>query len=136
MPEVNRKPWVKWVVLGCSGLFLLAVLGVAGIASLVMGSVKQSGAYQEAMERVRAHPAAIAALGEPIEPGFFVSGSVSVEGPSGTAALSIPVRGARGKGTLYVEASKRANRWEFGLLELEVLGKVGQAERIDLMAEE
>jgi hypothetical protein len=121
---------VKWLVLGCSGLVVVGVLGAVGFVSLVMGGVKRSGAYQEAMERVRAHPAAVAALGEPIEAGFLVTGSVSVEGPSGEATLGIPVEGPRGEGTLYVEATKRADRWDFELLELAVEG----GERIDLRA--
>ncbi len=128
-----KKSWVKWVVLGCSGLIVLGVLAAAVLVSLVMGGVKKSGAYQEAMSKVRASRPAIAALGEPIESGFFVAGSVNVEGPSGEAELSIPLSGQRGKGTLYVEAKKRAGRWEFALLELAV---AGQETRIDLLAEE
>ncbi len=128
-----KKSWVKWVVLGCSGLLVVAIVAAAGCMSLIMGSVKKSGAYQEAMATVRANPAAITALGEPIEAGFFVSGSVSVTGPTGEANLSIPLHGPKGKGTLYVEATKRAGRWEFALLELEV---AGQEARIPLLAQE
>ncbi|MFN7942813.1 MAG: cytochrome c oxidase assembly factor Coa1 family protein [Thermoanaerobaculia bacterium] len=131
MTEDKGKPWVKWVVLGCSGLLLLVVLGIAACFSLVVGAVKQSGAYQEALEKARATPAVIDALGSPIEPGYFVSGSVSVEGGSGEAKLSIPLSGTKGKGTLYAEATKRADRWQFSLLELEVEGR---SERIDLLA--
>jgi hypothetical protein len=131
MAENKGKPWIKWVVLGCTGLLLLVVLGVAACFSLIVGAVKKSGAYQEAMEKARATPAVVEALGEPIEPGYFVSGSVSVEGGSGEAKISIPLSGPKGKGTLYAEATKRANRWEFTLLELEVEGR---SERIDLLA--
>lgn len=131
MTESKRKPWIRWVVIGCSGLLLLVVVGVASIVSLVMGSIKKSGAFQEALEKARSHPAAVAALGEPIVSGFFITGSIHVEGSSGEANLSIPLRGPRGKGTLYVEATKRADRWEFALLELEV---TGQVERIDIRA--
>ena len=131
MTAGKGKPWVKWVVLGCSGLLLLVVFGIAACFSLVVGAVKKSGAYQEAMERARATPAVVEALGSPIEAGYFVSGSVSVEGGSGEAKLSIPLSGPKGKGTLYAEATKRANRWGFTLLELEVAGR---SERIDLLA--
>ena len=129
----ERKGWVKWVVLGCSGAIVIAVLAAVAIFSVVMGSIKKSGAYQDAMEKLRATPAAVAALGEPIESGFFISGSVSVNGPSGEAELSSPVHGPQGKGTLYVEATKSAGRWEYDLLELVV---AGQEPRIDILAEE
>jgi hypothetical protein len=105
----------------------------AGIVALVMGSLKQSDAYKEALNRVRADAAAVEALGEPIEPGFLLSGSVNVSGPSGDAVLSIPLQGPKGRGTLYLEATKRAGRWEYSLLELAVDVR---AERIDLLAEE
>jgi len=133
MAESKRPAWVKWVVLGCLGFFVVGVCIVAGIVTLVMGSLKQSDAYKDALAAVRSNPAAVEALGEPIEPGFYLSGSVNVTGPAGDAVLSIPLHGPRGKGTLYLEATKRAGRWEYSLLELAVDGK---EERIDLRAEE
>ena len=132
MTESNRPAWVKWVGLGCVGLFVVVGLAVWGFVNLIMGSLKQSDAYKEALSKVQSSPAAIAALGEPIEAGFFLSGSVEVSGPSGEAELAIPVEGPQGEGTLYLEATKRAGRWEYALLELAVDGR---EERIDLLAE-
>ena len=133
MAEEKRPAWVKWVVLGCVGLIAIVALAVWGFVALIMGSLKQSDAYKEALAAVRADSAAVEALGEPIEPGFFLSGSVNVSGPSGEAELLIPLHGPRGKGTLYLEATKRAGRWEYSLLELAV---DGTEKRIDLLAEE
>jgi hypothetical protein len=133
MTEEKRPAWVKWVVLGCVGLIVVAALAVWGFVALIMGSLKQSDAYEGALEKVLASPAAVAALGQPIEPGFFLSGSVDVSGPSGEADLSIPLHGPNGKGKLYLEATKRAGRWEYSLLELAIDGR---QERIDLLAEE
>ena len=137
MTEEKRPAWVKWVVLGCVGLIVIVALAIWGFVALIMGSLKQSDAYKEALAAVRADAAAVEALGEPIEPGFFLSGSVNVSGPSGDAELSIPLHGPRGKGKLYLEATKRAGRWEYSLLELAVTrggGGGGQDERIDLLA--
>lgn len=137
MTESQRPAWVKWIVLGCVGLIVVGLCVAAGIVALVMGSLKQSDAYKTALEKVQASPAAVEALGEPIEPGFFLSGSVNVNGPSGDAVLSVPVHGARGKGTLYLEATKQAGRWKYSLLELAVAGSGGgEEQRIDLLAEE
>lgn len=133
MTEAKRPAWVKWVVLGCGGLVVVVALVVWGFVALIMGSLKQSDAYKEALAALRADSAAVEALGEPIEPGFFLSGSVDVSGPSGEAELSIPVHGPRGEGKLYLEATKRAGQWEYSLLELAV---AGQEARIDLLAEE
>ena len=70
-----------------------------------------------------------AELGTPIETGWFVSGSVSVSGPTGHADVSIPLSGPRASGTLYGVADKSAGLWTFSLLELELEGRPG---RIDL----
>jgi hypothetical protein len=75
-------------------------------------------AYEQAMARLRGHPAAVEALGEPIEAGWFISGSIRETGPSGKASLGIPVSGPRQAGTLYLEAVKDAGLWELRRLEL------------------
>ena len=90
-----------------------------------------SDAYRLAVERAVDHPAAIEALGEPVEPGWFVGGSVEVTGPTGDAELSIPMKGPRGEGTLFVVAHKSAGEWSFERLELETDGG-----RIDLLEPE
>lgn len=137
MTESQRPAWVKWIVLGCVGLIVVGLCVAAGIVALVMGSLKQSDAYKSALEKVQASPAAVEALGEPIEPGFFLSGSVNVSGPLGDAVLSVPLHGPRGKGTLYLEAAKQAGRWKYSLLELAIAGSGGgEEQRIDLLAEE
>jgi Cytochrome oxidase complex assembly protein 1 len=126
----KAPPWVKWVALGCLALLAFCALVVAGVAALVFGLMTRSDAYRQALDRVRESPAAVEALGRPIEPGWFVSGSINVTGPSGRASLAIPVSGPRGRGTLYVEADKRAGQWRFKLLQLAPRGGA----RIDLLA--
>lgn len=130
MTESQRPAWVKWVALGCASLFVLGLAIAAGIVALVMNSLKQSDAYKGALAKVRADSAAVSALGEPIEPGFFVTGTVNIDGPSGDAVLSIPLHGPVGEGTLYLEATKQAGRWTYSLLELAV---ADSQERIDLL---
>jgi len=129
----NRN-W-KWVVpVGCLVLLLplLAITGFVGtILAIVFGSIKSSDAYEEALARARANPAVVAALGEPVEDGWLVGGNIQVNGPSGSADLSSSLHGPKGKGTLYVVATKSAGRWEYQTLEVEV---DGSPERIDLLA--
>jgi hypothetical protein len=117
-PEVRRRPSVaRWVVLGCGG----AALAFAALVGLVVfGALKmmRGEAYEQALQRTRRHPAALQALGQPIEAGWLMTGSVNVNGPSGRASLAIPVSGPRQKGTLYVEAVKEVGVWELRRLEL------------------
>ena len=74
----------KWVVpAGC----LVPVLFVLLIAGAAFSLMKHSAAYANALDTARADCAVRQALGTPIEAGWLVSGSVSVNGPSGHAEL-------------------------------------------------
>ena len=68
-----------------------------------------------------------------MEDGWFMAGQINVNGPSGSADISIPLHGPKGKGTLYAVASKSAGRWEYHTLEVAVEGR---DERIDLLEAE
>jgi Cytochrome oxidase complex assembly protein 1 len=133
-PQTSRSWFARnalWVVpVGCLGL-LAALAAFAGLVlTIAMGSVKATDAYREAVDRAKASPQVLAALGEPVKSGWFVSGKVNVSGPSGDADLSIPLSGPKGKGTLYATARKQAGRWRYEVLEVEVEGR---KDRIDLM---
>lgn len=127
------RPWVRWVAIGCSGLLLLGVLFVVAIGWLVIKGTKSSGAYHQALAGVRASPGVKAALGEPIEDGWWVTGSINVSGTSGEAEISFPVFGPSGKATVYAEGRKQAGEWDLHFLEVEF--KKG-AERIDVLSEQ
>ena len=109
----------------------LVVGGAAGIVATVFGSIKSSDVYQDALAEATADPEVVNTLGEPVEAGLIPSGSISVENASGEASLSIPISGPKGKGTLYVEATKSAGTWTYTVLEVAVVGQPG---RIDLLA--
>lgn len=130
-PEPKKTSWVKWLALGCAALVLLGVIVIGALLFFVFGAVKKSAPFTEALARARANPALVAAIGEPIETGFLVSGSVNYEGSGGTASLAIPLKGPKGNGTLYVEARRAAGAWEYERLEFE---PEGGGARIDLTA--
>ena len=127
--------WVrnwKWAVpVGCFGTVAFFVALGATIVMVVATAMTSSWAYTNAIELAESNQEVRAALGAPLEAGWFINGSMSVTGPSGEAELSIPMKGPRGWGTLYVIAEKRAGKWVFELVELEV---AGLEKRIDLLA--
>jgi len=106
-----------------------ALLFVFVIYGAVTGAIKNSDAYQEGMARARANPEVVAALVEPIESGFWVSGSINVNGSSGDVDVSIPISGPKGAGTLYVVGTRSAGLWQYSAMEVEVPDR---ASRIDL----
>lgn len=126
-----QRNW-KWAVpLGCLGSIVGLVAFVSAIGVLAFGSIRASPPYKEALAMSQESPEVILELGEPIKAGWFVTGSISVSGPSGEAELAIPIRGPRKRGTLYVIAERRAGRWEYELVEVEVDGR---DDRIDLLS--
>jgi len=127
---IHRPNWFsrnwKWAVPG--GCLIILLVGVAFVAAaffLALGMMKQSDAYKIAVDRAQQNQSVIDALGSPISAGTFVSGSSHVEGPSGDAKLSIPISGPKGKGTVYVEATKSAGVWQFATLVVKI-GKTGE----------
>jgi hypothetical protein len=117
---------------GCMGLggCLSVIVGVlvvggliAGIFYLVMGSIKSSPVYLEAMKAAQADPRVTQALGTPIQSGLLVTGSIEQQGISGDANLVIPISGPRGSGTLYAAAREGNGVWQFYTLAVQVNGQ-------------
>jgi hypothetical protein len=133
-PPVKRGWWSrnwKWFVpVGCLGVILAIVAVVALVVSLIFGAMKSSDVYKTALEKASANRAVISELGEPIEGGWMVSGSINVNDAGGDADLAIPVSGPKKNGTIYAVARKSAGQWRFSRLEVEVEGGTN---RINLM---
>ena len=78
---------------------------------IVFSAIKSTDLYKDPLARAKTHPAVIEALGSPIREGFLVSGNTNVNAASGEGNLSIPISGPKGKGTIYVAATKSLGRW-------------------------
>jgi len=123
------RNWKWFVPVGCLSLILLFGAFIAVVLGAASGMMKSSDAYKEGLARAQASAAVTEALGTPIAPGWFTSGSVSVTGGSGEARLEIPISGPKSKGTIYVEATKSAGEWSYSKLEV----VTASGERIDLL---
>ncbi|HEY2614470.1 MAG TPA: cytochrome c oxidase assembly factor 1 family protein [Chthoniobacterales bacterium] len=125
VPPPPRRNWWqrnwKWFVpSGCLVILLACAAFVFIIIGLLFGVLKSSDAYKTALARARSDPRVTSSLGSPIEPGFLISGNANVNGASGQADLSIPISGPKGKGTIYVVATKQAGEWTYTKLIVEV----------------
>jgi cytochrome oxidase complex assembly protein 1 len=133
-PPVQVGWWRRnrnWVIpIGGGLLVIVAFVGVLMGALFV--AFRSSDAYATAVTRARTSPAVVHELGEPIEVGWWVTGSLNLNRSSGSADLSLPLRGPSGRGTLYVTAAKHAGRWEYSVLEVAIEGR---DERINLLGE-
>src|SRR5215510_14448155 len=132
IPKPNwwKRNWKWFVPLGCVTMALLFLAFVGSILLIVFSAMKSTDVYKEALARAKAHPAVIEALGSPIKDGFLLSGNTNVSGASGESNLAIPISGPKGKGTIYVSATKSLGRWIYSGLVVELSGT---HDRIDLL---
>lgn len=117
------NPWV----LGCVGVPLLLVVGCFALAGGGFLWMRSSLPDQPALERARANPAVVAALGTPLESRIFGDTNVMVydskssnEESSTKASYSIPISGPKGKGTILIEGEKRRGTWLYRRMELTI----------------
>lgn len=106
------------------GCLFVAVTFIIGSTILILvfafGSLRNSEPAQLALAEVQDDPAVTAALGQPIELGLIVSGSISRTNDEGKASLQIPISGSRQSGTIYAQAEKvSGENWFFERLVVE-----------------
>lgn len=110
---------VAFIGCGCLALVALVVAAVFVIIAVAMGAVKKSEVYTETVALVQTHPEAVALLGEPIKPGWFISGSISTANGEGTADFTIPVSGPQGSASLRVVAERPLRQsWQYSVRQL------------------
>ena len=127
--------WKNWAVVvpcGCGAAVVLVALVIFGIVMVAMGTLKNTWPYQEGVDRAVRHQEVIEALGNPVEPGWMISGNINTSDSGGQAEFSVPLKGPDGEGKLYIKAVKEAGEWSFVYAEVKVEGR---AERIDLLQE-
>lgn len=131
---IQRKSWWnrnwKWFVpTGCLSLLVLFALFIAGIFFEVTSIIKDSDAYKESITAVQNNKIVVEKLGSPIETDGMVSGSVASTNDVRTCDVQIPIKGPKGKGTLFVVGEKRG-KWKYR--EMSVYIK-STDEKIDLL---
>lgn len=120
---IQRK-WTKWALIVYAAFIALFV----GLFFAITASFKSSEAFKMAVTKLESNQEAAQLLGKPISTGFPM-GSIEVSGPSGSAKLSFSVDGAKGKGTVYMDAVKELGQWKTNQI---VLEEDGTGRRIDL----
>lgn len=114
--EVRKSWWErnwKWFVpTGCVSILLIFVLFIAGIFFGVTSMMTNSDAYKGAMTEAQKNKLVIEKLGSPIEDDGMTSGSINTTNNGGNCDLQIPIKGPKGKGTLFIVAEKRG-KWKY-----------------------
>ncbi len=109
-------------------VLLLGAMLLASIAVFVLGIArvtKSSEPYRVGLLAAQLDQRVIDALGAPVKDGIMPSGSISTSNGTGSANFSVSLHGARGNGTLYIEAERHAGEWHYTTLR--VLPDAGEA---------
>lgn len=127
----QKKSPLPWI-LGCGCLGILAIiacivaLSIAGIGLGITGIgavLKNNEPYKDSITAVQTNPAAIEALGEPIEPGLIPSGNINVNNGVGEVDFNIGVSGPKGAGTIKIIGKKTDGIWTYQTWHLKVDGQ-------------
>jgi len=78
---------------------------------VITGSMKHSDAFNMSLGELQNNPEIIALIGQPIEPGFLVTGSISSGTGSGKALLNYSIKGPKGEAEVQVAAIKEIDGW-------------------------
>lgn len=114
---VDKRNWWdrnwKWFVpTGCLGFLVLFGLCIAGLFFGVTSMMENSDAYKESITAVQNNKLAVEKLGNPIETDGMIQGSINTSNETGNCNLQIPLKGPKGKGTLFVVATKKG-KWKY-----------------------
>jgi len=125
---LNRN-WKWFIPTGCLTLLLLAALFIGGIFYEVTSVLKDSEAYKESMIAVENNKFVIEKLGSPLETDGMVSGTVTSHNDVRACDVQVPLKGPKGKGTLFVVGEKRGT-WNYSEMSVYI---ENTKEKIDLL---
>ncbi len=136
--EENKKSWFgrNWVwalpLGGCLTIILLFVFGVGALIFGVSEALTGSEPYELALEEATKNELVIDTLGEPIETDGIMNGSLNFSNGVGKADFYIPIKGPNGEGKVYVQGTKRDEKWAYEKMYV-IAGD--EEEHIDLLPE-
>ncbi|WP_025664503.1 cytochrome c oxidase assembly factor Coa1 family protein [Aquimarina megaterium] len=117
--HIQQKSWFArnwgWAV-PVGGCLTLIVLFFIFLGSLIFGVselITESAPYQDALFKVNEDEYVVSILGEPIETNGIMNGSLSYKNNTGSADISIPIKGPKGEAQLYVVGTKQNDQWTY-----------------------
>ena len=106
----------KWGAIGCVVILALGVAFVALVGWAAFGMIRSSAVYKQARDRVVSDPRVAAALGTPVENGWWITGSIQTGNGKGVASFRFPISGPRGKATVDADATIERDSWVYSRL--------------------
>lgn len=117
--EQQRKSWFSrnwpWVVPlgGCLTIIALVVVFLGSVIFGVSSVLTGSDPYKEGLAKAQEDEYLTELLGEPIETNGIMQGSISFKNNTGQADISIPIKGPKAEGKIYVVGTKENDVWTY-----------------------
>ncbi len=117
--DVHQKGWFRrnwiWIVPvgGCLTVILILILGVGGAVFGLSKIFKESTPYEYALEKASKNPTVIEFLGNDIESDGIMQGNISLKNDTGSANITIPIKGSKGKGSVTVNGTRIGDEWTY-----------------------
>jgi hypothetical protein len=127
---LERNPLWK-IPLGFLTLIFLGSVLATILVTVIITSFHNSDVYQLVWAKAAENSQVREQIGEPMTAAWFIFGQLNVNGSTGTANLSIPISGPKGKGSIRAVAYKSAGVWRFTYLQVSIDGRPGS---IDLLS--
>ena len=114
-PPKSSGCW-KALAIGCGIIIVLGLASVIALFVFVFSVIKRSDVYREAFTRATNDPRVVAALGTPIEKGWWVMGKVNIDNNEGMANIDFPISGPKGSARVHAAASIENGAWSYSAL--------------------
>jgi hypothetical protein len=114
-PPGLSKIGKTWVTIAIVASF---VLGIGSLMVAVESIIHSSEIYTMTLKEAQGSPCVSIELGVPLNPGWMTTGETEESSVEGSANLSIPVIGPKGKGSLEMSAQKQNGVWKITSLVL------------------
>ncbi len=117
--HVHQKSWFRrnwiWIVPvgGCLTVILIFILGVGGAVFGLSKVFKESAPYEYALEKASKNPTVIEFLGNDIESDGIMQGNISLKNNTGSANITIPIKGSKGKGSVTINGTRIGDEWTY-----------------------
>jgi hypothetical protein len=111
-PQKSGGGCWKALAIGCSVIIVLGAAAMVCVFIFVFSVIKRTDVYREAYHRASTDPRVMAALGTPIEKGWWVYGSVNIDNESGNADFNFAISGPKEKARVHAVASFNGN-WTY-----------------------
>ena len=121
---------LKWGAIGCLVVFMILTIAVCGLTYFVFRMIRSTDVYVQALHRAQTSPQVTAVLGEPVAAGWWITGNVKVDNQNGTASITFPIFGPKGKARVHADATGKGDTWTFS----EIKVKPEKGSEIDLLA--